>query len=141
VSDAVEINRGHALPRRSATSLSVVSLDAARSARLRPPTSLTKVEQSIFSELAANAPHLRAADVMLLASLAQATNLSRRTARDPSKAAVWERATRMQMALARSLRMTPQSRIDARAAGRQQPLSESYYDLMESEDADPSSSG
>jgi hypothetical protein len=78
---------------------------------------------------------------MLLASLAQATNLSRRTARDPSKAAVWERATRMQMALARSLRMTPQSRIDARAAGRQQPLSESYYDLMESEDADPSSSG
>ena len=45
------------------------------------------------------------------------------------------------MALARSLRMTPQSRIDARAAGRQQPLSKSYYDLMELEDADPSSSG
>ena len=106
------------MPRRSAASLSVVSLDAARAARLRPPSSLTKVEQSIFSELAANAPHLRAADVMLLASLAQATNLSRRTARDPSKAAVWERATRMQMALSRSLRLTPQSRVDARAAGR-----------------------
>ena len=108
------------VPRRSAASLSVVPIDAARVARLHPPTSLTKVERSIFLELAANAPHLKAADAMLLASLAQATNLSRRTARDPSKAAVWERATRMQVALARSLRLTPQSRVDARGAGRQQ---------------------
>ena len=109
------------MPRRSAASLSVVPIDAARVARLHPPSSLTKVEKSIFSELAANAAHLRAADVMLLASLAQAINLSRRTARDPSKAAVWERATRMQMALSRSLRLTPLSRTDSdsRTVGRQ----------------------
>jgi hypothetical protein len=81
---------------------------------------LTKVERSIFSELASHAPHLRAADTLLLASLAQATILSRRTARDPSNAAVWERATRMQIALARSLRLTPQSHRE-RATGRQQP--------------------
>jgi hypothetical protein len=106
--------------RKSAANLVTFPAVQGRS-RLNPPSSLNKAERLEFAELAVNAPHLKASDVPLLASLAQAIIVSRRAARDPSKAAVWERATRMQMALARSLRLTPQSRTDSRAIGRQQP--------------------
>jgi hypothetical protein len=109
-------------------------IDASRF-RLRPPKSLTKAEQEVFAELAAQASHLRPADAPLLASLAQAILLSRKLARDPSKAKEWDRTARTQMALTRALRMTPQSRIDARAAGRQHS-SPSYYDIMRTQQDD-----
>jgi hypothetical protein len=89
--------------------------------RLDPPRSLSKQERDLFIELAAQAGHLKAVDIPLLASLAQSILLARRLARDPSKAKEWDRAVRTQMTLTRSLRMTPQSRIDARAAGRHDP--------------------
>jgi hypothetical protein len=105
------------MPRKSSAALSVVSIDVAR-VPPRPPESLDETERETFVELASHATHLKPADVPLLASLAQAIVLSRRLARDPARVAEWERATRTQMALTRSLRMSPQSRIDARAAGR-----------------------
>ena len=67
-----------------------------------------------------HAGHLKPADAPLLASLAQAIILSRRLARDPAKVAEWEKAIRTQAMLSTKLRMTPQSRVDARGAGRQQ---------------------
>jgi hypothetical protein len=69
------------------------------------------------------------------AALAQSILLARKLARDPSKAKEWDRTVRTQMTLTRSLRMTPQSRIDARAAGRQNRPPPSYYDVMRLENA------
>jgi hypothetical protein len=86
-----------------------------------PPSSLTKAEQNLFTELAASAEHLRSTDTPLLASYVQATLVSRRSARDPSKVDVWEKATRLQAMLATKLRLTAQSRTDARTVGRQEP--------------------
>ena len=120
-----------AMPRRSAASLSVVSIDAARVARLRPPSSLSKLERETFVELAAIASHLKPADVPTLASYAQCVVLCRKLGRNPDKADLWQKMVRVQMALARSLRMTPQSRTDSRTAGRRQadgPIS--HYEEM-----------
>jgi hypothetical protein len=125
------------MPGKSVASLSVVPIDGSRF-RLRPPKSLTKAEQETFIELAAHASHLRASDTALLAALSQAILLARRLARDPSKAKEWDRTARTQMALTRALRMTPQSRIDQRAAGRQHQPPPSYYDTMRAQDADES---
>ena len=86
-----------------------------------PPSSLTKAERSLFIELVANAEHLRPTDTPLLASYVQATIASRRSARDPSKVDVWEKATRLQVSLATKLRLTAQSRTDTRTVGRQEP--------------------
>ena len=105
--------------RKSAANLVTFPVIEHRS-RLEPPRSLTKREREVFIELAGHAAHLKPADVPLLASLAQSILLSRQLARDPAKVADWEKATRTQMALTRSLRLTPQSRTDSRGAGRQQ---------------------
>jgi hypothetical protein len=80
-----------------------------------------KGERLQFIELAANAGHLKPVDVPLLAALAQTILLARKLARDPAKVAEWDRALRSQLALTRSLRLSPQSRIDSRAAGRHDP--------------------
>jgi hypothetical protein len=86
-----------------------------------PPSSLTKAERSLFNELAANAEHLRPTDAPLLASYVQATLVSRRSARDPSKVDIWEKATRLQAMLATKLRLTAQARTGTRTVGRQEP--------------------
>jgi hypothetical protein len=88
--------------------------------RLTPPSSLTKAERSLFTELAASAEHLRPTDAPLLASYVQATIASRRSTRDPSKVDIWDKATRLRAMLATKLRLTAQSRTDTRTVGRQQ---------------------
>jgi hypothetical protein len=88
--------------------------------QLEPPRSLTKREREVFIELAGHAAHLKPADGALLAALVQSIILSRRLARDPAKVGEWEKAVRAQAMLSTKLRMTPQSRTDARAAGRKQ---------------------
>jgi hypothetical protein len=89
--------------------------------QITPPSSLTKAERSLFTELAAGAEHLRPTDAPLLASYVQATIASRQSGRDPSKVDVWEKATRLQMSLVTKLRLTAQSRTDTRTVGRQGP--------------------
>ena len=81
------------VPRKSAAELSVV-VPINVAARLRPPP---------------------------LASYAQSIVLCRKLGRNPDKADVWQKLTRVQMALARSLRLTPLSRTDtdSGAVGRQ----------------------
>jgi hypothetical protein len=108
------------MPRKSSAALSVVSIDVAR-VPPRPPESLDETERETFVELASHATHLKPADVPLLASLAQAIVLSRRLAHDPTKVAEWKKTVRAQAMLSTKLRLTPQSRTDSRAAGRQQP--------------------
>jgi hypothetical protein len=82
---------------------------------------LTKAEAEVFNELAGHAAHLRPSDTPTLASYAQSIVLCRKLGRNPDKADVWQKLTRVQMALARSLRLTPLSRTDtdSRAVGRQ----------------------
>ena len=108
------------VPRKSAAALSVV-VPINVAARLRPPRSLTKAEAEVFNELAGHAAHLRPSDTPTLASYAQSIVLCRKLGRNPDKADVWQKLTRVQMALARSLRLTPLSRTDtdSRAVGRQ----------------------
>jgi hypothetical protein len=56
----------------------------------------------------------------LLVSFVQATLLARRTVRDPD-VTNWEKAARVQMALATKLRLSPQSRLDPKTVARRQP--------------------
>ena len=103
--------------RKSADNLVTFPVIENRS-RLEPPRGLTKREREVFVKLAAQAGHLKPCDAPLLASLAQSILLSRRLARDPAKVGEWEKAVRTQAMLSTKLRLTPQSRVDARGAGR-----------------------
>ena len=108
--------------RRSAATLVAIDLTG-KPSRLTPPSSLNDDEQALFSELvgACDAAHFRESDLPLLISYVQSTLISRRAARDPDSIALWEKATRMQATLATRLRLSPQSRVDPKTIGRQQP--------------------
>jgi hypothetical protein len=107
--------------RRSSASLAIPSNVNGDASRLTPPSSLNDAERSLFSEIvsACDASHFRRSDLPLIVSFVQSTLISRAAARDPDKITVWEKATRMQATLATRLRMSPQSRIDPKATGRQ----------------------
>jgi hypothetical protein len=105
--------------RKSANLLAFPVIEAQRPP-LDPPQGLTKSERRLFVEIAASAEHLRPSDAPLLASYVQATLASRRSARDPSKADLWEKSVRLQAMLGTKLRLTPQSRTDAKTVGRHQ---------------------
>jgi hypothetical protein len=110
---------------RGRKSLAVVTFPAIVAPRppIEPPQCLTESERVLFVELAEGAEHLRPTDAPLLASYVQATIEAHQSAHDPARAAAWERATRLQAMLAVKLRLTPQSRTDSRAVGRQELLS------------------
>ena len=118
------------MSRRSAASLSVVSVGG-QPLRLQPPDHLGKAARLAFIEIVNSvAPeHFHLSDRELIASLAQATVQVRRSlSKDP---ALWERAVRVQMALARSLRLTPQARARRRTSP---PPRLSAYEQMELDD-------
>ncbi len=100
--------------------------------RLQPPASLRKAERTVFVQVinACSPHHFSEADLPLLISHAQAAAMAHRMAGHPDKAAIWERATRLQMSLATRLRITPQSRMDRKAARLQPGGAPSYYDRM-----------
>ena len=91
--------------------------------RLNPPSYLSAGERALFDELVAacDTAHFRESDLPLLASYVQATLIARDAARDPDKIMLWEKAVRMQATLATRLRLSPQSRVDPKTTGRQQP--------------------
>jgi hypothetical protein len=103
--------------RKSGASLAVIAVDG-RPDRLEPPRYLNKAEKAVFTELAANGRFI-ATDAGLLASLAQATVMTRKAARDPANSAAWERAVKVQAMLSTKLRLTPQARTDPKTVGRQ----------------------
>jgi len=129
--------------RQSAADLSVVRLHPASPRRLEPPHDLTPAEAALFrATVAASAPgHLVETDVPLLVSYVQATLTSRRAAKaiaisaDRETVNVWDRATRLQAALAVKLRLAPQSRLDAKVTGRRAAKHHvSAYDTMGDDD-------
>jgi hypothetical protein len=95
----------------------------APSSKLTAPPSLNADERALFGELvdACDASHFRESDLPLLISYIQATLISRGAAHDPDRIALWKKATRMQATLATRLRLSPQSRVDPKTLGRQQP--------------------
>jgi hypothetical protein len=122
---------------RKSFSANVVALRPVPRAHLTPPSNLTSAERAIFTETAAQYPHLKPGDAMILAAFAQASVRSFALSKKNDTAA-WERAVRAMLAIARSLRLTPQSHTRAEALGRkrdQATSTTSYYDRMR-EDAD-----
>lgn len=88
----------------------------ARRPKLSPPKCLTKAEASLFTELLEEAPYLanyRDTTILYVQSLTRAQKLCRSGSVQES-----DKAIRLTMALARSLRLTPQS-VDRRTLERQ----------------------
>jgi hypothetical protein len=88
--------------------------------RLQAPTYMNAGERKLFKELLASVATKAFvdSDLPLLTSFVQATLLARKTARNPKLVGTWEKAVRAQAMLATRLRISPQSRYDARAAAR-----------------------
>ncbi len=84
--------------------------------RLTAPSSLTRAERDLFREIvtSTDARHFIKADTPLLVSFVQATLMARRAVRGPVD--TWEKACRVQMALATKLRLSPQTRIHPKIA-------------------------
>ena len=101
---------------RRSPNANIVALPTPRS-RLTAPKTLTASERAIFNETAAQHPHLKPGDAMVLAAFVQASVRSfKLSKKDDTKG--WEQATRAMLALARSLRLTPISSTRAEALGR-----------------------
>ncbi len=98
------------------------------SSPLTAPPSLTSAEQSLFAEIVSSVEprHFAKSDLTQIVSYVQVTLACRahaaRAAADPSKdtVAAWDKLLRTQMALARGLRLTVQSRIDPLTIGRRE---------------------
>jgi len=95
--------------------LTLISPDATNIQRpitaLKP---LSPPEQKIFSMVAAENPHLRQSDSVLLTAFAKAGIGSFNT----DNAQDFERLSRTLMSLATKLRISPQSRVDPKSLGR-----------------------
>jgi len=101
--------------RRSSAHLSLISPGATNT---RPPITalkpLTPQEQKIFSMVAAENPHLRQTDAVLLMAFAKAAVGSS----NADSAQDFERLSRTLMSLATKLRISPQSRVDPKTLAR-----------------------
>ena len=136
--------------RKSAASYETISVDGSPD-RLQPPDHLSADERRRFTEIVANcdARHFRHSDLPLLCRFVEADALAERAAQELRKNAVlkngkpnpWlavqEKNVRTLTALSMRLRLSPQSRIDARAMGRQQPRSTVVPWEWEKNDARP----
>lgn len=122
---------------RKSSNAKIVALPTPTRARLTAPKSLTASERAIFNETAAQHPHLKPGDAMILAAFAQASARSfKLSKKDDTKA--WEQSVRVMLALARSLRLTQISGTRAETLGRKRDQSLSYYDRMrDADDTDP----
>ena len=120
------------MPRKSAASLSVVAVDG-QPFRPDPPASLSEAERTIFVDLVAGCDrrHFRPSDLPLLCRYVEAAALGDQAAEQLRLGAVingrpspWitvqEKAVRAMVALSMRLRLSPQSRIDPKTAGRRQ---------------------
>jgi phage terminase small subunit len=120
--------------RKSAAAMSVtISVDG-KPDRLQPPDHLSADERKRFTDIVANcdARHFRPSDTTLLCRYVESDALAERAAKElrknpvvDGKASAWlavqEKSVRALVSLSMRLRLSPQSRIDAKAIGRQEP--------------------
>lgn len=106
--------------RKGAEQLAINVNDAP--SRLKTPAGLSAKERALFIELvnSTNVSHFRGSDVSLLVLYVQALLMARKLGRDPKKIVEWEKSARTTAMLATKLRLTPQSRADAKTIGRMQ---------------------
>jgi hypothetical protein len=135
-------------PGRKSAASKVVRL-AATGTRTRPtaPSGLTKPEASLFNEIALANRHLTVTDAPILVSFVQASLQARRLGRSNREADIelWDRVTRLQLALARSLRLTVSSTTHPDKLGRvrqdAQPDLVAQYFLDNPDPDDPDDDG
>ena len=118
------------MPRKSSEALLFPPVDGSP-ARLEPPVSLSETERNIFASLVATVDkkHFRPSDLPLVCSYARAIDLEGRAAKaladdplDKGWLAVWEKASRVMVALSLRLKLSPQSRLSNRAAEREKSV-------------------
>lgn len=123
------------MPRKSASSLSVVPIGD-RLSRLCPPPCLSEEERAVFLDIvsACDPKHFRRSDLPLLIRYVESCALADSAAQHLrvegavsqfGKPSPWliaqEKAIRSMIALSMRLRLAPQSRIDPKTLGRQRP--------------------
>lgn len=121
------------MPKHTSKSADVIAIGTNRlQPRLHPPTSLSKDERALFAEIVASRDprHFVESDLPLLVSYVQATLMAHAMAREAGKTADWEKAVRVQAMLARSLRLTPQSRMDPKVSALRAGAGLSIYERM-----------
>ncbi|MGA7005031.1 MAG: P27 family phage terminase small subunit [Pseudolabrys sp.] len=118
--------------RKSGANMGILQVDG-KPNRLNPPTSLSAAERAIFFDVVAacDRDHFRPSDLPLLVRYVEAAALGDQAAEQLRLGAVingkpspWitvqEKAVRAMVALSMRLRLSPQSRIDAKTLGRQE---------------------
>ena len=119
--------------RISAAELSVIGVDV-QPVRPSPPAYLSEPERELFFSIVCgcDAEHFRQTDLPLLSRYCEAAILAERAALELRNGAVvdgkpspWivvqEKCVRAMVSLSMRLRLSPQSRIDPKTLGRQQP--------------------
>ena len=119
--------------RVSAAALSAFAVDD-QPARPSPPARLSEAERELFVAIVAGCDglHFRQPDLPLLSRYCEAAVLAEQAALElrngavvDSKPSPWiviqEKCVRAMVSLSMRLRLSPQSRIDAKTLGRQQP--------------------
>lgn len=133
------------MPRRSSAALTTVQIQPIGQAVLRPREGMPDDVRAVFRDLVASVPasHFRASDADLVEQFAQSIALARQAyaeldANGPvvgGKASPWvvvlEKAHRSSVALSARLRLAPQSRTEAKSAGRANGPHPSPYEIGE----------
>jgi phage terminase small subunit len=119
--------------RKSAAALSIIGVDG-QQARPFPPACLSEQERELFASIVGgcDADHFRQTDLPLLSRYCEAAILAEHAALELRNGAVvdgkpspWiivqEKCVRAMVSLSMRLRLSPQSRVDPKTLGRQQP--------------------
>jgi hypothetical protein len=124
------------VPRTPAEALTVVRPDTTvTQPRLTPPSSLTASERLEFAAIVSENQHLRRTDAMMLGLFVVTAAKAQKLARGKDVAAA-EKAIKLSIALARSMRLTSQSVYDPKTIGRanRRPSLEEQRAIMEKMD-------
>jgi hypothetical protein len=138
ISFRLKSSRGDPMRQRGRKSAEALAINVSgEPPRLTPPAGLNPKERAAFVELvnAADPRHFRRSDAPMIVALVQATIKARELGRDPAKTQDWERASRVMMALATKLRLTPQCRTRPESIARQHEVAPCHED--ESWDDEP----
>jgi hypothetical protein len=128
------------MPRKSGAAKLIALTTTGTRQRLMPPPFLLTDEKSLFVELAARNAHLTPTDTPMLAAYCQAIVKTHHLAQGDDVGS-WEKAGRLAMALARTLRLAPISGTHPERLGRQRrdaqpsPIAE-YFAQREAEGDD-----
>lgn len=125
----------HQRGRKSASNVAVFPLQTAQHC-VQPPPDATRIERRLFIDLvlSCHAEPFRRSDAPLILSYVQSTLAVRTFAKAKNAVKQWAHACRVQAMLARTLRLTPHSRMTASQTRKTAAHNPSAYELMDLED-------